>query len=357
MPYAVGRTPDAVAVGDFRGDGHHDLVTANYYGDNVSVLLGNGDGTFQAPQSFDAGTQPVSVAVGDFNGDGQLDLVVANGDYYAGTVSVLLGNGDGTFQQPVSYPVGMLPRSVAVGDLRGIGQLDIVTANDVSGSISVLLGNGDGTFQKAVSYDTPPNPLSVAVGDFTGSGQLDIAVASENLSGAKGAVSVFLNNGDGTFRHGEDHAYYAAQAVAVGDFTGTGRLDLVVAYYGQGSGAVGVLLGNGDGTFQEAGSYQAGTFPQAIAVADFDQDGHNDVVVVSNDSGKSTEHDLVSVLLGNSDGTFQPQLKYFAGRNFVGVAAEDFNGDGYPDLAVVSWFHNDVRVLLNNADWHTAPSG
>jgi hypothetical protein len=146
----------------------------------VSVLLGNGDGTFQAARNFAAGIRPYSVAVGDFNGDGTPDLAVAN-DTFSGTVSVLLGNGDGTFQAARNFAAGSYPYSVAVGDFTGDGTLDLAVANDTfSGTVSVLLGNGDGTFQAARNYAAGARPKSVAVGDFNGDGTLDLAVANIN---------------------------------------------------------------------------------------------------------------------------------------------------------------------------------
>src|SRR6266436_5402770 len=171
--FTAGYDPISVAVGDFNGDGVPDLVVADRVSNNVSVLLGNGDGTFQTPVAFATGTRPQSVAVGDFNGDGKLDLVVANEG--SNNVSVLLGNGDGAFQAAQNFPAGTNPQSVAVGDFNGDGKLDLAVANEGSGDVSVLLGNGDGTFQAALAFAAGDIPQSVAVGDFNGDGKLDLA--------------------------------------------------------------------------------------------------------------------------------------------------------------------------------------
>jgi hypothetical protein len=159
----------------------------------VSVLLGNGDGTFAAARSFAAGSRPSSVAVADVNGDGLLDLAVANNIFGSGTVSVLLGNGDGTFAAARSFAAGSRPYSVAVGDVNGDGLLDLAVANYVSsGTVSVLLGNGDGTFRTThISYVAGGSPSSVAVGDFNGDGWLDAVTANYGSND----VSILLNDG------------------------------------------------------------------------------------------------------------------------------------------------------------------
>jgi hypothetical protein len=175
VSYATGSVADSVAVGDFNGDGILDLAVANSYGSGapvpygtVSILLGNGDGTFQPAVSYDANSYPGAVAVGDFNGDGALDLVVANNYQYQYTVSILLGNGDGTFQSPVVYAVGNGPVSLVVGDFDGDQNLDIVVANSGSNDLSILLGNGDGTFQPQTTYALSAAPTFVTAADFTG---------------------------------------------------------------------------------------------------------------------------------------------------------------------------------------------
>jgi VCBS repeat-containing protein len=186
--YDVGDAPLSVTAGDFNGDTRLDLAVANWLDDNVSVLLGNGDGTLQTAVNYDVGDAPLSVTAGDFNGDTRLDLAVANQD--DDNVSVLLGNGDGTFQAAVNYDVGHFPRSMTAGDFNGDTQLDLAVANQDDDNVSVLLGNGDGTFQPAVNYDVGRFPRSVTAGDFNEDTRLDLAVANDGDAN----VSVLLNN-------------------------------------------------------------------------------------------------------------------------------------------------------------------
>jgi hypothetical protein len=340
--------PESVAVGDFLGKGVLDLAVANQGDNKVSVLQGNGDGSFQAARNYAVGTNPVSVAVGDFLGNGILDLAVANqGD---NTVSVLLGNGDGSFQAAISYAAGSAPSSVAVGDLNGDGILDLaVTDSAVSGgspSVSVLLGNGDGSFQAAGSYSAGISPGSVAVGDFRGNGISDLVVADSNLS--TNSVYVLLGNGDGSFQAAAKYSVgIGPSSVAVADFLGNGIADLAVA--NPGTDNVSVLLGNGDGSFQHAVNYTVGTLPLSVAVGDFNGDGVPDLVTAN------PFNNTLSVLLGNGDGSFQAAQNFGAGSGPASIAVGDFNGDGLPDLAVADFDSGQVSVLLNDGVW-TGPS-
>jgi hypothetical protein len=189
-----------LAAADFNRDGKLDLVVSHpgdVFGNNsfVSVLLGNGDGTFQAPGIIPVAGNPFSVAVGDFTGSGIPDIVTANSpnSFSPGSVSVLLGHGDGTFAAPVNYQVGLGAGGVVVGGFTGIGTLGIVVANSHSDSVSVLRGNGDGTFQNAVDYLVGVGPLSLVAADFNGDGALDLAVGNFQSND----VSVLLNRNDG----------------------------------------------------------------------------------------------------------------------------------------------------------------
>jgi len=334
VTYATGGGPDAIAAGDFRGIGKFDLAVANYNDNTVSVLLGNGDGTFATAATYAVGSGPAWIAVGDFNGDGHLDMAVANA---GGGVSILLGNGDGTFQSAVNYPAGPTPYVVATADFNGDGKLDLAVA-DNGGGVAILLGNGNGTFQAPVYYAAGNNPYSLAVGDFRSNGKLDLAVVNETDN----TVSILLGNGDGTFQTAVNYGGLGGQAyqVVVGDFNGDNKPDLAVSSLG--NNTVNIFIGNGDGTFQAAVNYPAGSGPQGIALADFNGDGHVDLAVA--DYLGST----VGVLLGVGNGTFTSPTTFGVGNGPLVVTARDFNRDGKPDLAVANYNDNDVSILLNN---------
>jgi hypothetical protein len=239
--YATGSETVGVAVGDFNKDGILDLAVASQGAGEVFVLLGNGDGTFKPAVAYACGTFAREVAVGDFNADGKLDLVVANQG--ENTVSVLLGNGDGTFQPGVKYATGPDPTSIKVGDFRGNGILDIVTANfdfaGGTGTVSVMLGNGDGTFQAAENYTTDLHAHSVALADFNADGHLDIAVANNGSDD----ISILLGNGDGTFQASQNFAAGSVPlSVAAGDFNAKGVQSLAVA--NGASNNVSILINN-----------------------------------------------------------------------------------------------------------------
>jgi len=332
-----GLTPMGILAGDFNHDGKLDLVTVNSGGNNITVLLGKGDGTFEPAVDYATDPSPISAASGDFNGDGKLDLAVATQSSGGGNVSILMGNGDGTFQPPLNFSTGTSSRSIAVGDFNGDGKLDLVTTNFGGNDVAVLLGNGDGTFQPALNYSAGFVPSSVAVGDFNGDGKLDLVV-----SNAANNISVLLGNGDGTFQPPVGYPTGSDPiAVAVGDFNGDGKLDVVVA--NEFGGSVSVLLGNGDGTVQPAVSYASGSIPISVVMGDFNGDGKPDLLVGSGASNS------VSLLLGNGDGTFQSALNYedgSTGFNASRVAAGDFNDDGRLDIVVANPTSSAISLFL-----------
>jgi hypothetical protein len=351
----ISQGPNLVAVGDFRGNGVKDLVTSNRVDSSVKVFLGNvdslgnGDGTFSQHALSSTNTDPyaTSLTVGDFNGDGKLDIVTTS--YVYPSLSVLLGNGDGTFQTAHTYPLGRPPNAVAVGhfhdDPNHPNILDLVTANYDQSSVSVLLGKGDGTFQPAVTYDVGLHPTSVAVGDFRGNGTLDIVTGN----GGGHSVTVLLGNGDGTFDQitAQDYQAGYVSAVAVGDFRGNGMLDIITVNGAQGQGTVSVLLGNGHGTFAGAQNTYLGDYPTDLALGDFDADGKLDVVVTIY---SPTSSPGLALLYGRGDGFFQAPIHYDLPPIMYNLVADSFQGRGnrFQDVAVIS--AGVVSVLLNVGD-------
>lgn len=353
VSYPVGLNPQAVVTGDFNADGRPDLAVANASSNSVSILLGNANGTFQAAQNFATGAVPRSLAVGDFNKDGKLDLVTANQGAY--DVSVLTGNGDGTFRAPTSIGIGLRQLSVAVGDFNSDGKLDLAVGSFVGSQeyyggaleCNVLLGHGDGSFGAPSTYgiagDQTIYSASVTLADFNGDGELDLAMAIDTAFYS--SVVVALGTGTGTLGPASFFAVGAwPRSVAAGDVNGDGKIDLVTADLPQGN--VSVLLGTGTGSFGAAQDYDAGSQPLSIAMADFDGDGKIDLVMA--DAGG------VSVLLGNGTGSFKGPVSVAAGSNPVGVAVGDFNGDGRRDVVSANSNSNNVSVLLNDGTWPAA---
>jgi hypothetical protein len=329
---SIGSGTDAgpVLATDLNNDGKADIV-AYGSGGMATVLLGNGDGTFNQLPSFFAGYSSSLLSVGDLNGDGIPDLVgttcgtdpTCNSGF---SLQVFLGNGDGTFRPPITRRnIPFLGTAPALGDFNGDGKLDIAYAGHNSqdqGLMAVFLGNGDGTFGPLRQYSGFDNPSSIATADLNGDGILDLAVANQTGD----FVGALLGNGDGTFQPQivvkvKQHPV----SVTLADLNDDGIPDLAVGY---GSGAVyAVLLGNGDGTFQSPHYYQTGS-PAPMGVGDFNGDGKLDL---SADPGV--------IVLGNGDGTFvEPYQEYGFTPPATGFAnlIGDFNGDGRLDFAASS---------------------
>jgi uncharacterized delta-60 repeat protein len=337
--YSAGVQPRSIAAGDFNGDGISDLVTANFNnGDpigNVSVLLWGG-----APSTtnFDVGSRgPSFVTVADFNGDGKSDLVTAN--FFSNDVSVLLGNGKGSFGTPIKSIVGPSPGSIAVADFNGDGKSDLAVIH-AGKQVSIVLGNGDGSFDTPTNFELGVGVLnaeSVIVGDFNGDGKFDLATA--NLAAAN--ISVLLAARNGGFETSNFTNFKVGtlpNSIAVGDLNGDGKSDLVTANL---DSTVSILLGDGNGSFGSATNIGVGGLEaKSVKIGDFDGDGKADLATANFSS------DNISILPGNGDGSFGAPKTVAVVSSPTSLAVGDFNGDGKVDLAASS--DGGVAVLYRS---------
>ena len=327
---------------DINGDGKLDWVGPADVGGvccQLVVLLGNGDGSFQSPVAYPIPNNAFSsIGVGDFNGDGRLDVVVGG----SGAILVFLGNGDGTLMPPASFSVPNTPIFLVVGDLNRDGILDVATGNSTSpqASVSILLGNGDGSFQNHVDYSLDvPTINGMVIGDFNSDTRLDIVCATQ-FSPNSAQLSILLGLGDGTFASVRQSSMtYAAQALIAADLNGDGTLDLVTTTDTI-TGAVTVFLGNGDATFRDGVIYLTGGGPDTDLVAgDFNADGKLDLAV-------NTYAPDLTLLFGAGDGTFPSGTSYSVNGGFSLWAAGDFNGDGKWDMVGYGKLNDGLTLLL-----------
>jgi FG-GAP-like repeat len=331
--YPVGSTPNAVVTVDLNGDGKLDLAVGNQSG-TLSILLGNGDGTFQTANTFIAGTQINSVAAADLNGDTSPDLIISDATLTSTQVGVLLNNGDATFG-----PVQMLPgittaSSVAVSDFDGDLKTDIVVVDIGVTAVHVFLGKGDGTFLSPLHFALSFAPRSIHIADFNVDGIPDLAITG-NIG-----FSLFLGNGNGTFQSPVFVSTGLASTISTGDLNQDGKTDIAafVSNILNQNQSLMTRLGNGDGTFQSSTSVGPASGKLSL-LADFDGDKVPDVVAEGGGS--------IFVWLNNGGATFQAPLSTVAGASSGGIAASDLNGDGATDLIVTNPAENTVSVLLN----------
>lgn len=329
----------AIDAADFDNNGNQDIVVVSSSG-AVNVLMGQGTLTLGASSTIGSTTSPIAVATGQLNADGFADIVVANGGN--GGVSVFLNQGNGTFAPKVDYATGVVGAlnydesdGLRVADVNGDGKLDIATTNKSDGTISLLLGQGNGTFPNKVDIQAPVEPVSLAIADLNGDAIVDMAVTTKNSAAYEFRVSVLLGLGGGAFGaatlyHVVDHAF---TSLTTGDINGDGRLDLVTNKY---SDRLYVLLNQGNGTFANAVGYDSlGT--ARLITANVNGDAFADVVAATNG------RDSIVVSLGQANGTLMAGREYVTDNHAYSLVAVDLDKDGDKDVVTANLDSLSVR--------------
>ena len=350
VPADVGRNPEALTVGDFNADGWQDIATVNSGSDDVTMLFGNGNGTFRSGISFGVGRSPMFLTSGELNHDGKLDLIVA--ETGSDGILVLLGKGNGFFEPPAFYPSGKGPTFVSVGDVDGDGDADLVVAN--SGrfgnyppySLSVMLNEGQGRLSAAKQFEVQDQhglfPTGVSIADLDGDGlpELTVTWSQPSWRTPNGMVSVMKNEGQGQFVRSQDiDVGFTLSAVTQVDLDKDGHLDLIAASLF--SDSLKVLLQEAPRQYTKPAHLDVGFSPMSITVHDLNADGNWDLIA-SNRASNSA-----SIFLGRGDGSFQSAGHFAVGATPTSVGVEDFNGDGLADVVTTNSDSDDVSVLLS----------
>ncbi|QJD77818.1 FG-GAP repeat domain-containing protein [Spirosoma rhododendri] len=337
-------------MADFNGDNKPDIVAngGSFDATKISMLLGDGKGSFAPATLIEVGNTSAFVGTADFNVDGKADLVI--GLYTENKVGILLGDGTGQFSAVAKFSTGAYPNAIAIGDYNNDGKVDLVTANFNSSSTSLLLGDGKGGFGLNSDFPVGLNPLSITQGDLNGDGNLDVITANVNGSSSSSG-SILLGNGQGGFSPKIDIAIGSGPStLTLVDLNKDSNLDLAVSNVNQ----VAVFLGDGKAGFSAKQNIFTGNFPQSIRTSDFNKDGNADLVVVNYNSAN------LSVLLGDGRGNLGTPVNFVLGPNPVStypffVTIGDFNLDTKPDLAtIVVEKQNKITVLLNCTSINTA---
>jgi len=347
--HTAGASPAGVSAGDVNGDKLPDIVFTDSETNHLYVEISNAQGTFTTPAAYPLPATPGPLAMADLNKDGYADAIVATNS----GVAVLLGSASGSMSAARTFASGTSFNSVTAADFNSDGKPDVASAAG-SGTVSVFLGNGDGTLQspRQISFASGLMPLGTSSADVNGDGKADLIVAlSPGDPTQNGSIAVLLGNGDGTFQNpayiqlpaplvqqGVGSATVAA--LALSDVNNDSKPDIVVALNSS-PHQVAVLLGQGNGTFGAPILTDTNTSPPQIAVSDLNGDGKPDLIL-----GDCCGLSEASFLAGNGDGTFQPELQFPSGPNPLGVAVADFYGDGTLDLAIVGQIQSPDQGTL-----------
>ena len=342
--FSTEAVPINIAIADFNNDGYLDLAVANAGAvgnnadDNVSLFLGDGNGSFRPRIIAPVGDNPEDVVAADFNNDGKIDLVVANQDDQ--NISVLLGDGNGSFRPATEYLVGNNPQGIAVADFNSDGKLDIAVVNQNDDTVSILLGDGNGSFGAPTTLTAGNDPRFAVAADFNADGKIDLAITNSSDKN----VSVFMGDGNGTFRPQAKYLVGTSPiSIVASDFNNDGKIDLAVA--NNSSNTVSVLLGDGNGSFQ-AQIISPTTGGEDLFAIDLNADGKIDLVDSDADA---------YVLMSDGNGSFQGPITYTITGNVQSVVAADFNRDGSPDMVSANSGGSNVSIFMN-ADDANAPT-
>ncbi|MCW5966101.1 MAG: VCBS repeat-containing protein, partial [Bryobacterales bacterium] len=403
--FAVGGTPGRVLLADLNGDGRLDaIVTRTGIAGGLSVLLGNGDLTFQDATLSPAGSNPRSLAAGDFNADGKLDIAVAfggDGSANSAGIAIVMGNGDGSFQSPtiLASPLGV--SSVLAADLNGDGKLDLALGNNLTDTVTVFPGTGLGTFGAGVSTPIGAGPGFLAAMDLNQDGKADLVAQLNDLNG----LSFLLGNGDGSFQlvttlaaganarsfvaldlledgtrtvffvpgPGSDLTIVGIAAdgrvagqqmifappqlrdITTGDFNNDGNADVAAAGAGNSASDVAVLLSQPNGQLAKGPTFRIGSAPVAVVSGDFDGDGNTDLAVTP-----GNQPGAIKLLRGDGSGNFQDPVSTSVIGAPLHAAGADFNRDGRSDLAIsvrASSGPGSVAIFLGSPSGSFSQSG
>ncbi len=331
--FPVGHSPTSIAVADLNGDSKLDLAVTNQGDNTVSILLGNGDGTFLSQTTLATGIAPSAIVSGDFNADGKVDLAVAN--FSDNTISIFLGNGDGTFASGGTITGIRNPAAMVTGDFRHTGRVDLAVLDQADGLVSILLGNGDGTFATPVNTTVGRSPSALVTGDFNADGNLDVAVTNSGSN----TVAVLLGNANGTFSRRIDLGTgVGPSAIAAGDYNGDNILDLAVT--NKVDNTLTIFPGKGDGTFGAATNFTTDSGPTALISGNFGSTLPS--LIVACESANT-----IDLFLGLGAGSFATPVSIPTGNNPVAIADGDFVGNGLLDVAVANNASATVSVFVN----------
>lgn len=337
--FTLGASLSKIVAADFNADGKIDIVGADYYS-GAWIAFGNGNGTFATQTQLAPGNGAVSLEIGDINNDFHTDIITVNSNS-SNNVAILTGVGDGTFNAVSNLTVGGQPKSVAIADLDNDGNKDLVFTANATNSIAVLINNGGGTFGLANSYACDYAPTYAIILDVNADGKKDVITANN------ASISVLLNSGSGVYGAATNFFSSSPQMLITNDFNNDGKSDLVTANYYTDN--YNLFIGNGAGSFANKTSYYAGGYCQSTTCGDFNGDGKIDVVT-SNPDGN------INILLGAGAGVFGTVTSYTAGVQLSGIASGDIDGDNKLDVVVANNNQSIVSVLKGNGSGGFGPA-